>query len=358
MKMAGPLNPNAGQRRFPVDVPDPGRPVSISDLGDLPDDYTSRVEDIELEAERALQLEHGADYVEGGRKWDPFTIPISKLEPESKNDLINRLDELTGLKSTIANGQYPVMFKEPVWTDARGITHYESSPAGRMVQEAQNFGNPAIDPRALRIAQQTIRFDHARSMLMTEQFFSAGTHLREKVMRNLQRQVDQQLSTEIAGHQGKVFVFDVETPGLNPEEGIWQISGKFLHDDKVHTWHFDNARMRLGGEVGPDGQNLLDYAVSKSGGETVPFVQGMKEFFDIANQADFAAGHNVLFDYRALHYGVTNHPAYKDKTDTSFKEAADTFFSKFFYDEKNKEYGKFFDTNQLARVYLHGIPLA
>lgn len=356
--MTGPLNPDAGKRTFPKEVPDSGKPISLSDLGPLPDDYTSRVEDIELEAEHALHSELGSDYAEGGKKWDPFTIPISKLEPESKNNLINRLDTETGLKGAINRGQYPSMFRAPIWVDNKGITHHERSPAGRSVYDDDAFRGTSIDPRVMRAAQQTVRFDHARSIIQTEQFFSAGTHLREKVIRDLQRQVDSQLSTEIAGHKGKVIVFDVETPGLNPEEGMWQISGRLIHEDGSHediTRHFDNARMRLGGEVGPDGQNLLDYSVGESGGTTVPFVEGMKDFFGVANQADFAVGHNVLFDYRALHHGVTNHPAYKN--DAEFKGAADTFFSKFFYDEKAKTYGKFFDTNQLARVYLHNLPL-
>lgn len=365
--MTGPLNDKAGRRVFPGESQETGEPITLEDMGEIPEDYTTKVEDIEREAETSLRSYLGADYTEGKDAWDPFTIPLKSLPPDTKNEYVTRLDELTGLTGSIGRGQYPAMFREPTWTDDKGIVHYERSPAGRMVHDPSSFNleGTSIDPRVLRQTQQTVRQDHARSILTTEQYYSAGTHLRERVMRRLQKQVDDKLSTDVIEdgkkRKGKVFIFDVETPGLDPSEGMWQISGQMIHEDGTMsdqtTRYFDNARMRLGGEVGPDRQNLLDYSIEKSGGEKTPFEQGMKEFFREANQADYVGGHNVLFDYRALHYGVTHTPGYANKTDKELVDLADTFFSKFFYDSKTKKYGNFMDTNQLARVYLHQLPL-
>lgn len=355
--MAGPLNPNAGRRIYP-DVPDiiesPVEPISSRDLGRLPRQYMGQINYLEEQADEALHATLGKSYQE-----DPFTIPLHRLPTNVRGDFLNRIDELTGMKKLIMQGQGPTMFRGYTKSNPDGTIEYERSPAGRFVFNQGEFMGNSIDPRILRMSQQTARYDHARSILMTERYYSAGTHYRQRVLNNLQHQIDTKISTDVvegtSKRAGNVLVFDVETPGLNPEEGIWQISARMLHGNGQYTdltRSFDNPRMRWGGEVGQTRQSLQNFLNPQG---VTDYEAGMRDFLQMASQADYIAGHNVLFDYRMVRHGLVNTPAYK--ADQSFKDLADTFMHKF-YNPETQVMGNIIDTNQLSRAFLHNISLA
>lgn len=341
MEAGGELNPDLeGKRIFkPFDkLAPPINPLTHEDLVPLSSEsYWEEMRKIESEYDRLAEERFAFS-----NNVDPFKMVISSLAREDQENLVGRIDELTGAKSLWEKGIGPTMFRH--YYDSEGDV--ERSPAGRMVFAAQEFLRD-IDPRILQMSQQTVRFDRSRSAITAENYYSAGTQYRPNVMQHMQELLEN--GFEDTSKTG--LIFDVETPGLNPEEGIWQLSARIRRPGQEaidKTFTFKNPKMQWGGVIGPEGTSLMPEVAGD-------YVENMKEFLTMVEESDEIGGHNVLFDYSMLSRGLKRNLAYT--TDPEYGRLVDVFHNKF-YNSETKKIGRVIDTNVLARNIIPNISLA
>lgn len=354
--MAGPLDPDAGRRIYPDNswiLSPSDHPITPEELGEFPDDYAARIARLQERAEEALEASLGPQEYSRLKELDPFNIPVWKLPRETRDELQSEMSELVGLKRLVQQGLGPDMFV-PYFKDTAIGQIPERSPAGRYT-----FEDPSADVRATRIAQSTVRAHHAAGI--ADKYTLSGTWPREEVISQLRGQIAGGINTSILeGEQmrpGKIAVFDVESPGLNSEEGIWQLSAKMIQDGQEikdqFIRNFDNPKMRQFGEIGPNRQTLQSFVHGDR--DPVAFEEGMRDFLEYIKDADFVAGHNLPFDYKALRYGLINTPAYT--TNPEFKELADSFLNRFSHIDSGT-IGDFIDTAALSRQLLPKLAVA
>lgn len=320
-------------------IPAPNRLLTAEDLGEVDvEQYWAELKALEGKVEEKLHERFGLAY-----RHDPFKMHISELAQADRDELTFLLRQITGAEHLLAQGIGPQMFRDVLTPEGRA----ERSPAGRFA-----FTPEAIrqHPKALTLSQMTQRFDRARSTVTAEQYFPAGTQYRPQVLQHIQNLISDGMATA-----GNTMIFDVETPGLNRNEGIWQLSARMLKENgelEDRTFYFQNPKMRLG-VIGPEAKSLDEFLTPE--GKSTDYVANMKEFLKFSQQADYLGGHNIFFDYDMLQRSLKTTEAYKK--DQEFTNLVDTFLSKF-YDSRNNRIGNIVDTNVLARIMLPGIELA
>lgn len=342
-----PLGDDDGEivNEFVETLAPPAHPIRATDLSPMGDDeFWSGYEAIENDVERGLKKRYGRDYL---KHWDPFQMHVSDLRREEQDSITGRIDELSGAQAQWRQGHGPKMTIRPYNTPTGRL---ERSPAGRHDIAPEEWLGDHIDPRLLMQSQQTVRFDRARSNLLAERYFTAGTQYRPHVMKHIQQQLEHGFSPT-----GKTLILDVEAPGLDSNEGIWQYSARMMENGRAiegsdRTFHFPNPKMQWGGVIGADASSLEEYL---SRNELGDYETQMRELMGMAQEADAVGGHNVLFDFRMLSAGMKNRASYG--RDEEYTNLVDMFHRKF-YDETTHQIGNVIDTNVLARNLIPNIP--
>jgi hypothetical protein len=294
--------------------------------------------EIEYDVEDKLRRRMGADY-----RYDPFKMRLGYLSKAEQAEVHAELRQLLGVEHLLSvKNLGPAMIKK----------YTERSPAGRYQMAPEAI---ASDIRAAYLSQSTLRWFKFGGDTPADNYQLANTLPR---VDNLLRNQDL-LANYISGH-GKTLIFDVETPSLNPAEGIWQLAAQVMDEDgtlsKVADFRFDNPIMRRGMVRSRTGEAVrLDKFLN--GNKSTDFEKNMMAFFKMANAPEVThiAGHNVLFDYERMVHAITKEKVYN--TNQAFKEQADLFFAKF-ADPVTKEIGNVIDTNVLARMVLPHLGVA
>lgn len=335
-----PLNDDLSRSRNDPNIIHPiNRPLTVADLpSDMStEQYWAAMREIEAHTERLLVERQGEAY-----QMDPFRMRISSLRRDDAEQIVNRIQEATGASHLLANNKGPVPFRG--YYDAQGRPERSPATAFEFAPEAMS------NPRAATLSQITERYDQGRSTLRAEQYFPSGTQYRPSVIQHNMDMLEGGIKTP-----GSKLIFDVETPGLNPDEGIWQLSARLMHEDNTFTdktFYFDNPKMHLG-VIGPEAQSVHDFLTPK--GVSTDYVSNMKEFLNMSKEANFVGGHNIFFDYDMLSRSLKKHPAYT--TDSDYSDLVDKFLNKF-SDAKTGRIGNVVDTSILARMVMPNLSLA
>lgn len=328
------------------------RAITAEDLPALPEDFEQQWGALHDEVEDILRGRQGKQYLE-----DPFNTRISKLLPGEKEKYLRKYNDLLGIPHLLENDLGPEMFK-PTINPLTGLV--ERSPAGRFVIAASEFMKENIDPRLLILSQQTIRLDPrmiGRAESPIEQYGIAGRTISPAAV----DRIKETLQADIA-RPSNTLVFDVESAGLDPDNGIWQLSARMVDergavvrndagDEMIKTFHFKNAAMQHYGEIGQNRQSLEKFL--SEGSTLADYPEGLTDFFSMVKEADAVAGHNIFFDYGMISHGLKKHALYHADTPAGqeFREGVDHFISKF-YDLQNDQVGRVFDTATISRALL------
>ena len=347
--MGKPLDPRAGERKFPSPnppegtVPFTGERIGRDLLGPENPKFPAQMRNIEDNAEKLLRVGNNYQVNDMDTDWNPFTLPLKDLTYDARREFRARIDALTGLaKLIMTQGQGPRMFRPE---------------AGRML-----FGKEAeFDPRRLTMEQQTVRFTDG-------EYGSSGTHLRQDVIEHLRNQIENGIPTHVEETDAegnvtkravKTAIIDVESPGLKKEENIWQWSLRMMQGGEQVGEHVtrqvSNSKMNWAGEYGPNRSNFDDF-LRDQGKPIDDYEDSMREFLGLIKNADYIAGHNLPFDFSALQHGLRHTPAYSN--DPQFKQDTDNFISKFYDTKTGKINDKWIDTAQHARHNLPDLEVA
>lgn len=331
--------------------------LGVSDLPTsiTPEYFIRRMREIEAEVEDTLSRRLGDQY-----KYDPFKMHLGALEPYEREAYQTEISQLLGAQHFLNNlNQGPTMIRDYFTPEGWD----ERSPAGVFAMTPEAI---AADPRAAYLSQSTFRFFKLRAKeSAAENYLPAATLPRiETILTNQER-----LADFISGH-GKTLVFDVESPSLNPEEGIWQLSAQLVdergNEAPVRSFYFDNPALKRSLIRDPSSGEMVSLHKFLVEGRHGDFERNMREFFKMAGEAQTVAGHNVLFDYNMLATTLRKSDPYKKGTKIDeegrtvyedFAKEAETFLAKF-YNRDTRAVGNVIDTSVLARMVLPHIGLA
>jgi hypothetical protein len=297
----------------------------------------------ENKVERALIKREGGAHV-----YDPFNVRLGDLSWQQREPLLREYEDIMGFRQLRERGLGPVFMKEIIDDQNRLVR----SPVARY---------PVIvdpdDPRTLALARTNFQYRPGRLGTVTtaEMYLPSGRIARHELHEHTANVIREQ---GLLSKPGKTLVFDVESAGLDPEEGIWQLAAHMI-DEKgevigdPRTFYFHNPTMQWKGEVGRNRQSIEQFLTK--GEDVRDFPGGMQDFFKMVEEADYVGGHNIFFDYNMIVRGLK---IKEDQLkDPEFTKGVNTFISKF-YNEDTGQLSKVIDTHVLAQTQLVNIALA
>lgn len=330
------------------------RPITSADFPAMgPEErriFDRRWEEWENKVERALIKREGRAHV-----YDPFNVRLGDLPWQQREPLLREYEDIMGFRQLRERGLGPVFMKEIIDDQNRLVR----SPVARY---------PVIvdpdDPRTLALARTNFQYRPGRlgaAQTVAEMYLPSGRIGRHELHEHTANVIREHMAKP-----GKTLVFDVESAGLDAEEGIWQLAAHMI-DEKgevigaPRTFYFHNPTMQWKGEVGRNRTSIEGYLaqvpdIEGNLPQFTDFPGGLQDFFKMVEEADYVGGHNIFFDYNMIVRGLKIKTA--QLNNPKFTEGVNTFISKFYDEGKTGQLSKVIDTHVLAQTQLVNIALA
>lgn len=313
--------------------------------------FWQRLQEWEEEADLLLENVDTTD--------DPFRVYLRDLPRDVREEMVDLRGGIFGFEDLFGdpNASFST-YKPAVQAGVKDGKRVAAEKGfGSFYLPRESFIGATAEEAAAKLAFVTQTVDIHPHVSGAAQYSLSGSTMRARTFLDAGQQlanIDQVMS-------GTRLVFDVESAGLDPEKGIWQLSARLMQGDEAvidaatGKERSVNLRFRnpnMDGLYGKNFQTFEDFYEAMVGGnvewiDDKNFVRGMTEFLELSRDADYLVGQNTSFDVNMLYQALKG----KENASPEFKKLVDGL-------RQQVEGGKVVDTRLFSKAVLGDIGIA
>lgn len=339
-------------KRFPRITPDPNRPLTSAPIID--DDARSKILTLEQEARNRIVAK-----TNDTSHYSSFKIDYNLLDKSDRERILGEIDDLIGITG---EGNVLERYGVSLYKDFEQASSTRSKAFGRIPANlASKIAAGELTANDLMIASMSFTHD------MTELQGVGGTvepyasHYRPGSTRFSFEYLEKQAQAlnEFKGLEDYV-VFDIETPGLSPREGIFEYAtrrySRGREAENVLFYQPENVAMRTGAVAYGDEMltpaEFMSRVLGEAGVSPMDEFTGVKKTLQQMEKTGWTVlGHNIEFDMSRLLDVAQKMPQYN--TDSEFQRLVMNLT-----DAMQNNQSKFIDTYLWSQMVLHDIDIA
>lgn len=312
--------------------------------------FWQRLQAWEEDADEALEGV-GADY-------DPYRVPLRDLSIDAREEAIGARSSIFGFDDLFQDmgGNFSV-YKPAVEggvVDGRVVAPQVGF--GSFYLPREDFIGATAEEAAAKFAYVTQTININPNVQGASKYTVSGSTMRSRAFLDAGNQLvnmDNIMS-------GTRLVFDVESPGLDPSKGIWQLSARMMQggeavldaDGNERTINLLFRNPNMDGLYGNDFQPFEAFYEALRGGKVDwidddDFVGQMTRFLQMAQESDYLVGQNTSFDINMLHHALKG----KENASPEFKALVQGL-------QKQIEGGKVVDTRLFSKAIFGDIKVS